>query len=74
MTALSTRITPVDLGTIRSVADSLQDGRLSCICPSDNQNSELDTRDMPVELILLGSLSTKVLEEGRHANVLSRRA
>ena len=70
--ALSLFIKPVDLGTLCGVADSLQDGCLSCVCSSDNQNSELDIRDL--ELILLGSHSTKVSEEGRLAKMLNRRA
>ena len=58
--ALSPLIKPVDPGTFRGVADSLQDGCLSCICSSNNQNSELDIRDSE-PLILLGSHGTKVL-------------
>ena len=50
--ALSRAIKPVDLGTLRSVADSLQNGSLSRICSSNNQNSELDIRNL--ELIPLG--------------------
>ncbi len=57
--ALPRLIKPVDLGTLGGVADSLQNGCFSCICSSDNQNSELDIGDL--ELILLGSHSTRVL-------------
>ena len=68
--AVSQLIKPVDLGTLHGVTDSLQNGRFSCICSSDNQNSELDIQDL--ELILLGGHSTQVLEEGRLAKVLNR--
>jgi hypothetical protein len=56
--ALSLLVKPVDLGTLGGVADSLQDGSLSCICSSDNQNAELDFRHL--ELILTGCHSTKI--------------
>ena len=58
--APSPLIKPVDLGTLRGIADSLQYRGLSCICSSDNQNSEFDIRDL--EVILLESHSTKVLK------------
>ena len=69
--ALSLRINPVDLGTFGCVADSLQDGSLSCICSADYQNSELVIRDLG--LIRLGSHGSKSLQEGRlAAKVLNR--
>ena len=35
-------ISPVSNGALRCFTDSLQDRCLSCVCPSYNQNSELD--------------------------------
>ena len=57
--ASSPLIKRVDLGTLRSVADTLQNGRLSCICSSDDQNPKLDIGDL--KLILLGSHGKKSL-------------
>ena len=68
--ALSLWIKSVDLGALGGVADSPQNGSLSCVCSSDDQNSELDIRDL--ELILLGSHGTKIQREGRMTKVLNR--
>ena len=53
---------PVDLWTLRGVTDSLQDGRFSCVCSSNNEDSERDNRDSGE--ILLCVHITDVLWEG----------
>jgi len=61
--AISRWFNPVDLWTLRGVTDSLQDGRFSCVCPSNNEDSERDIRDSGE--ILLCVHSTKVLWDRR---------
>jgi hypothetical protein len=40
--ALSLWIKPVDLWTLDGIANSLQNRGLACVCPSNNEDSELD--------------------------------
>jgi hypothetical protein len=40
--AMALLIMPVDLWTLCGVTNPLQDGRLSGVCPSKNEDSELD--------------------------------
>ena len=46
-------ISPVNNGAFRCFTDSLQDRCLSCVCPSYDQNSELDLRNSTAGLLVL---------------------
>ena len=55
--ASSRSIVPVDLWTIQGVANSLQYGGLSRICPPDNEDPELDIWDSETVLLCIHSTS-----------------
>ena len=70
-TAKSPWPTPVDLWTLRRIANSLQDSSLPCIRSSDDEDSKIDICDSLA--ILSCSHSTEGLSEERPGKMMIRR-